>query len=277
MIYYLFEDKKESKLSSFIMEALAPDKEHAVDFVGGNTNLKSKSDEYLATGAQVYAFLDTVPGNPCIDAIYYDLLALQRDNSNFMLIPIVCAEYYLLKSLELWQFGHVTDDLFKCLNKDVYFDIAYAVKKKHTAYESKYYSFEQLCKKVISSHGNWCIRSKKSSSSPDKKDMNETIGLYYTKDCPCIKAKKSCGTMSHLDKLHNLLRGYPCFPVCNLFVEHTHVFSKNELLSLCDQLIMNHNEFTNLLRDAVEDTEKKFFQTLILPSKFCKQSPKVTK
>ena len=91
MTYYLFEDNEESTLSKFFLEGFITDEKRKIEFVGSNSKLKSTAEGYLKQGAEVLAFLDTVPGNSSIETIYYELLDIQSQYDNFTLVPIVCA------------------------------------------------------------------------------------------------------------------------------------------------------------------------------------------
>ena len=144
------------------------------------------------------------------------------------------------------------------------------INKSRTEGEPKYESFERYCKGIIDEYGNWCVRFKESSKSATKEGCLKATGLYYSADCVCCCKRDFCESMLKDTKIYNLLRAYPCVPVCTNYTDTTRSMSKMQLSKICDELIDEYNDFSKRLRSVVDISEVRFFRSLIKPSEYCK-------
>ena len=268
---YIFEDHPDDCLSKMLLKCFILDDYHKVVFSKGNGGIKNIAQQHLKEGFRVYAFLDTVPGNKSITDKYYQLLDIQRDNYNFVLIPIVCAEYYLLRSLHSWQFGINTEILRICTNKEVYFYDPVAHISKPTDNEPSCKTFEKMCKGIINRYGNWCLRKEKGPDTTRYEEMNNSLKKFYEEDCRCCIARDNCERCSIIEKLERIVKEYPIFPSCSLFTISKLNLSRNELLSVCDALVTEYNSFSAMLREAAPERDKNFYEQLILPTTYIKR------
>lgn len=166
---YLFEDKREDKLSQLYLNSLPDNIKKNVQYAQGNGCLLNKAKELLLTGEKVIVFLDTVPENKYIRDIYINLSKLSRENDYRLIVwNIVCAEFYFIKAYaqrnDLQAFIH-KDDLDIVLLKKPYKEAKIIANNDNIIFKK---SFEKFCKLFVLKNGGACVKEN---------------GLFFKDDC----------------------------------------------------------------------------------------------
>lgn len=109
---YFFEDDPDSDLSSFYR--LAYPSRADIVFVSGVANLLSRVESFLEREENLaIVLIDLVPDNTQLEMRYRELADLStRTGFRCVVLPIVCAEYYYLRSLEAERLS-VNNNCFK--------------------------------------------------------------------------------------------------------------------------------------------------------------------
>lgn len=182
-------------------------------YAEGNANIKSKVIEYLDKNEYVICLMDLVPGVKEIANIFKDLGRVSKKYGfKLIVIPIVCSEYYLLKSIR--------SDL---MDLETYIRNIQSVKDNSKSYE--YY-----CKQFIRNNVRDCI----SLSS----NNNQKYGFYYEKEFCCDEQH------SLIDKSLALLREYPCVPNHSKLSDKT-ALNYDDLWNLHREYVNHYNSLTN--------------------------------
>lgn len=208
-IKYFFEDKESSALSK-LFRIIYKGREDIV-FVNGSGNLcKPVSKHLQSSDSLAYVYLDTVPNNLATLAVYTQLKQLSIDTDyRCVVIPIICAEYYYLKSLGLSTVIKHTGAVQLCLTKRYYLDSEYLEKRS----EGSYKTFERFCKML-------CEYALYRCASINRRGALKPTHTYTTEKCPCSTKDAPCvETGKSLEEKAKLfVSEFPCIPR-NEFVE----------------------------------------------------------
>lgn len=205
---YLFEDNEKDVLSKLYMQAYPDEIRKNFVYTKGNGDLIKFADIYLKS-SDVAVFIDMVPDNENCRDIYLDLVKLSVDpkySNRLLIFPIVCSEYYMIKSLckytEYIDKDH--NDVKICLDCGDY--------RQSTVYTyggRVCKNFEKYCKIILKRHVIDCIKHK---SRFDDGSVNEKYSLYYCEDCLCDKSDSLYNIRSLKDKAIELLSVYDVVP-----------------------------------------------------------------
>lgn len=147
---YIFEDKKEDLISRFYRSAFREDfSENYFIYAGGAGNLEDKMMDTIQKYKKedILIFMDMPPGNREVRKIYIQLKALiKKEGYPVLIIPIVCAEYYLINSLVELGVVPKNTNIKICTEIDLF--------KKSTLYENenerkRFNNFERYCKFIL--------------------------------------------------------------------------------------------------------------------------------
>lgn len=119
---FIFEDNKDDIISEFYRRAYNNNISNKFIYSNGNSFIPDISTNLLKnTNDSIVVFIDMIPGNKSIIEIYKKLHNISKAN-NFRLIvlPIICAEYYLIKSLYKSQVLKNTEGIDICINREFY-------------------------------------------------------------------------------------------------------------------------------------------------------------
>ncbi len=199
---FIFEDKKNDLLSSLFRYAYS---ESNFVYAEGNGNLVNLTKKYLdSTKDVIVVFLDTIPDNKATTDIYGDLRRLSlRNNFRVLVLPIVCAEYYFIRTLPRCY----TDNIIAmevCLNKKYWRNCDFVSNDNDRKFVK---NFEKFCKLFLKKGVLDCIRT-----SRGKDNDNKLYGFYYFKDCLCSCSSSVCNEISLERKAINFVSQYPVFP-----------------------------------------------------------------
>ena len=198
---FVFEDKKNDLLSVLFRYAYS---ESDFVYAEGNGNLVSLAEKYLdSTDDIITVFLDTIPDNKVTADIYNDLRRLSlRNNLRVLVLPIVCAEYYFIRTLPKCYTGSISA-MGVCLNKEYWRNCNFV-----SSDDKKFVkNFEKFCKLFLKKDIIDCIRT-----SRGKDNDNKLYGFYYLKDCLCDCSSNICNEISLRNKAIKFVSQYPIFP-----------------------------------------------------------------
>jgi len=202
---FIFEDDERDIISVFFRQAYPNEKSEEFIYARGNANIEDKIKYQLEnTVEEIVVFLDMVPGNREIIKEYRRYSKISRDNGyRVIILPIVCAEYYLIKSLKdtIAVESNIGVDI--CINKDVYFDSPLIQSEQDKVFCR---NFEKYCKLIL-------IKNMKYCASHSGKTICDAYGAYYLEDCICRYSDDECRqNKDKIEKAVEFIREYPCVP-----------------------------------------------------------------
>lgn len=226
---YFYEDGKSSLIPKLLL-TLYPDRSDII-FTEGAGNLARDVRTALKNSDEcAVAFLDAVPQNKQALIYYGDLADAAADYPNrVMPLPIVCSEYYFLKSLKYQPVFKDKSLVEFCLSKQYYKDLPHLIGHEHHAV-----TFERFCKFVCRDYLHRCCYIRTKGRTP------EDIRIYNVRDCRCEKCLEGCVDADILEKARRLAAQYPCVPV-NPLGGATKVLTWSDLKTLHRKLVAEFN------------------------------------
>lgn len=222
---WIFEDNKKSLLSQLFRVSFSQEIADKFVYTDGNGKLLKTLDEiFRNTTEKVIVFMDVIPGNRDITKIYRELCVKSEHNQNRAIIfPIVCSEYYFLRSIKDTDLVVDRTGIDECVNRRPYFHS----ERLKTVEDRKYCrNFEKYCKLVYKSALFDCAR-------PEIKE-NDLFGFYYGQDCKCIRPRMQCEEKLLLIKSQEFIREYPLVPENDLAVEWDRLY---ELVNAFNRMV----------------------------------------
>ena len=237
---YVFEDHPNDISSIFFKSAYSSEMVSKFVYTEGNQNIYDIAVELLnATTEQIVIFLDTIPGNQEIVRIYRDIRELvMRHAERIILVPIVCSEYYMIKSLVNTQVLIDRRGVDLCLELQPHFNSEII----ETAADKKFCkNFEKYCKLIMIKCFMACAKHSACA--------NNRYGKYYTTDCKCESHDDGCCDESQQDKVIRLLQQYPCIPSCSL-VSNFNKYTFEQFKVVHRKMIEDYNRMVDRFRAA---------------------------
>lgn len=233
---YIFEDNENADISVLFKEAYREyNRNLKFIYVMGNGRLYSEAKKQLelCNNEEVAVYMDMIPCNPDCAKIFRELSKLSRKNNyRVIIMPIVCAEYYMIKSLEDKDF--INDEHIKCINKEQHFKSDLL---KNDNYAAKYCkNFEKYCKYILK------FTSKRDCIKPMNVDK-KIRGEYYRQDCLCSKPDNECKSLSLINKSLALLSQYQYVPALTGRVT-------SDAWEIHRKLVEEYNNFVTKYREA---------------------------
>lgn len=200
---YFFEDREGSALSEFLR--IPYGKREDIVFTEGSGNLETYVGKHLESPENTaVVYLDTMPNNLSTADIYTELACLSRAaNYRCVVIPIVCVEYYFLRSLTgstVVKDKHLVD---LCVSKNYYLNESSL--KTHSI--KSYDTFERFCKMVCEYSLYRCASIRRTGKL--------SKSHHYTNDhCPCCGKDSACVEPDKLllEKASKFVSMFPCIP-----------------------------------------------------------------
>lgn len=199
---YVFEDKKDDLLSKLFCKLYDS---CIFVYADGNGNLvRIVEDLLISSDDNILVYMDLIPDNINTVSIYKSLKRISRKNDfRLVVMPIVCAEYYFIKSLPEYLF--LSDKgLKECINKEYYKDSELIEDSDRKCVKN----FEKYCKLILLKNVVDCVRH-------SRKD-NSKYGCYYEEDCLCDGCYDFCKVYTAIEKAADYVYQYPVFPDTNL-------------------------------------------------------------
>jgi len=225
---FYFEDDEASEIPQLFLAAY--ENTHNIVFTKGSGNIAALVERELEhSDVEVIAFLDLVPNNRLLRNAYNDLSALSKMYEyRCIALPIVCSEYYYLRSLQ--GSTVIRDSLkgFEYLDKVEFYKQPFLSKHK----KSSYFSFERYCKLLCDDYLHPCARIRRKGSNANHR--------YCTSNCLCDTAFDICAPQTLENKSKKLLTQYPATPYCSLHA-CTCRASTEDVWNLHRQLVDEYN------------------------------------
>lgn len=203
-MYFVLEDREESGSAQLYYHAYQEFERKRIVFTSGNGNLCSSTEDLLKSTEEeeIYVLIDMVPNNDDIRRIYRNLCKLSRKYDNrAYIMPITCAEYYILKSLVNLGVIEPTEDVNTAVEKQPYYASALRERDGRVCK-----TFERYCKVVLETLRLECLYQPNAEKC-------EMYGAYYNRDCRCVSCV--CGLKEDAplqSKAIDFVKKYPCFP-----------------------------------------------------------------
>lgn len=248
---YIFEDNEEDIQCKFFAQGYPKEVSKTFLYAKGNGNIYDIAEHYLKnTSEMIMAYLDMVPGNRDIITIYNKLRKLSLDNNDrFVVMPLICAEYYLIKSLVESQVMEDHTGVDICINKDVYMNSP-LIKTQNDVQFCK--NFEKYCKLIL-------IKNLRTCANHSGKETNPNYGNYYLKDCLCNVGDFFFKEEKNYNKVRRYLREFEYIPENSYIeVQVNKSLKIEELWAIHRKLVTEFNEMVDYYRENDTVTSKKY-------------------
>lgn len=237
----LFEDKENTPSSQLLKKSLYGEN---IKFSGSNTALSKVAEQLKSDGHKVIIFFDLAVNNRKTKELYESLSDKYEDDSNILVLPIICIEYYILKML--YNHGFLDFDLYKSI--DIQYSLDNFVKEITGVAIDE--SIEKHYKHILNQIGNknHCYNNK-----TDAENKGLLKGKFYTHGCPCERTYcKVCKTASIAYKAESLYSSLPVFFIDSKYKEYVKGIGLElnmqsvELKGVYNKLIKLHTRLHNL-------------------------------
>ena len=143
----IFEDKKEKAMSILFKLGYPNDKSDNFIFAGGNARIEKEIRKNIDKTDFIIVLIDVVPDNECAISIYRNLLDLEQCEfkEKLFILPIICAEYYFIKSIKKLDIGRNKESIDWCISRKFYKHDS-EIKSEQDLLKCK--NFEKYCKFV---------------------------------------------------------------------------------------------------------------------------------
>lgn len=238
---FIFEDHPDSDISVLYRSAYNEDILRQFVYAKGNGNLEYEVRHYLLnTSENVIVFMDMIPGNRACNRIYNKLkLIARKNNYRVIILPIICAEFYMIKSIRNMNLFIDVQEVINCLDKQPHF-LSNLMKDADIAKYCK--NFEKYCKFILKYNvKNNCLK-------PFNQEQGKN-GEYYRSACRCSVATEECDQLQLVDKAINLLYAYKYVPSGSRVVNVENL-TENEMWNVHRKLVDEYNIFVKKYREV---------------------------
>lgn len=221
---YIFEDKSDSPLSK-LFQYKYMNTSTVKDFIyaNGNRGLKKKIAKLVPTipESDIVCYLDLVYDNGSTVDIFREIRLTYPE---VLVVPCICAEYYLLQCIEHSTIVRDVISVSKALSMSKDRCGYPSIKSKGQSLEGK--SHEKVCKRVLNNACLGCVKTEGSNIRLD----------YYILDCLCSKGQFfKCTPKILSDKSREYVNKYPLFP------DDEEGVSLDEIYSTINEFLKAHN------------------------------------
>lgn len=244
---YIFEDDIRDPIPSLFLQSYDINATTEFIYTKGNGNIYKKVEGLINSNDTIIVYLDTIPGNIETRRLYNKLLKLsRRNNKSIIVLPILGAEYYFIKSIHNKPIVIDKDSVNICVNNKSYFNSAIISTQEDKKY-CKYY--ERFCKLVLNKAVMDCVRNSEDNGN------NTQFRWYYNKKCRCEKSLDICESEELKDKSNDLLCAYPCIP-SNSLINNKKSLNIQDIWNIHRILVDEHNELCDELANNDPDKSK---------------------
>lgn len=115
---YIFEDHPDADISKLFKSAYNNNNINNFIYAKGNGNLVDKINYYISkTTDKIIVFMDTIPGNKDCYSIYREIRLISiKHNCRVIVLPIICSEYYMIKSIKNKDIFKDREEINRCMN-----------------------------------------------------------------------------------------------------------------------------------------------------------------
>lgn len=196
---YIFEDNEMDPMVKLYNSMYTKEIVSKFIYTRGNGALIGTIESLVGIEDEVYIFMDLVPGNKDTIEIYNALRRFKNKFKTYVIFPIICREYYFVKSLMDTQIVDNKHWVLECVNLDWYGDSSIISSDRDRKFCT---SIEKFCKLVVRKAFKECI----------KRDDTGEIE-FFSVSCKCNKSNTKCGQeISKESKLNGILASFECFP-----------------------------------------------------------------
>jgi len=243
---YIFEDKKDDILSEFFRKAYPSDIANKFIYANGNGYILGIVQQILKNTQEIIVvFLDFYPTNDSIVRIYKNMRFESRKNNNRVIVlPIVCAEFYILKLLDKNKMIIDNAKADVAFNFELYDEVLCSndVTKKDVKFCK---NFEKYCKLVSMKWVKECARTNSTQE-------------YYTENCLCNTLKdNSCEDYGLIQKAIDYISQYPCVPEGSYTNDRKNL-TVEEIWDIHRQLVDKFNKIADKLQ--TKDSSRKYHE-----------------
>lgn len=244
---FIFEDFEDDILSRFFRQAYQPESSKKFIYADGNGNLEFQVKKILEESKEmIIVYLDTIPCNKDTIYVYNRLKNLSiLNNYRIIILNIVCAEYYFIKSIYSSNLFTNREGVDLCINRDFYLDSVLLKTKKD---RNKAKTFEKFCKFILGYNLIDCARTKNRN--------NNVYPSYYTKDCLCSRPMDNCTNKNLKEKAISYADQYPCIPAEGFLGKPNRISKLEDIWKLHRNLVDDYNAMTYKFMKA--ETRKNF-------------------
>jgi len=233
---YIFEDHSNADISRLFKAAYDDEKQKNFIYAEGNGNLADKAGYYLANSTEtIVVFMDAIPDNKECYRIYREISCMSKRNGfRIVLLPIVCAEYYMIKSIRHLDMFADLGEVDRCIAKIPHI----TSKLMSNKYKARYCrNFEKYCKYIIRYNvSKTCIKPYNIDQ-----DIN---GEFYKGACTCQKSTSDCVEEPLSQKAERLLLSYKYVPSGSIATNVKNLTEK-EIWDVHRKLVDEYNDFVN--------------------------------
>lgn len=245
---YVFEDDERDPLPQLFMKAYDHQISSTFIYTRGNGNIYNNVVNLLGSGENVVVYLDTIPGNDSTRRLYVRLGRLSRQNNNRLIVlPIIGAEYYFIKSVQHENVVTSPKDIDICVNRKAYFQSQLLSEPKEKKYCK---SYERYCKIILEKAVLDCIRNAKDDGN------NLYFRWYYEKNCKCGNSLPSCSEKELLKKAEDFVKSFPYVPEGSIALDAKGL-PRDDIWLIHRNLVDEHNELCRELRQKDPDISRK--------------------
>lgn len=243
---YLFEDNEKADISR-LYRYCYDGMEKKFRYACGNGKLSREAGEILeTTKEEIVVFLDMLPDNEFCFKKFVDLSRMSRKNNyRVIVIPIVCSEYCMIKSIQNRELFLDKEEMEKCINLQPHKNSKIMADENVRRYCK---NFEKYCKWIL--HQNTVGGCLKPYSETAGKN-----GEYYKSDCVCSQKQEICRKLSLKEKSQWLVSEY-----FSLSDKKNREMQVSDLWKLHRKQVDKYNEFTEKYLNLKEEypTQNKY-------------------
>ena len=233
---YIFEDHPEADISLLFKSAYSEKVAKNFIYAKGNGNLADKVNSCLLnTTDMIIVFMDMIPGNKDCYTIYRELCCISKKNSNrVVVLPIICAEYYMIQSIQNEDMFIDAVEVDRCINKIPHIT---SNLMKHPDKAKYCKNFEKYCKYILRYNtAKDCLKPYNKNS-----DIN---GEYYRKTCTCQVSTVDCVQKPLSEKAIDLLLSYQYVPGGSIALNVKNLAEK-DIWDIHRELVDEYNAFAD--------------------------------
>ena len=280
-MYYIFEDNESSEISKLFVSAYPADVADKFRFAGGGGGIVGVIDNLVEQfgAVDIIIFMDFVPGNLSIvrvrDSILEKMGELKALGGSSILVPLVCAEYYVIKAMVRQGVLDMADEDIKiCVEKGLFEKSSLLSRNNRASVNCN--SFEKYCKLILETKG-----LKKCSNNVGNNNYkayyrhgcNNNCSLhsqrntgYYNKEREKLNVKCPDIEMSIHDKALELLLEYPIVPKGSLWKKREALSEEGEFRSIAGSV--NGYGYTVIKNESIDDKLKILERAIQLMEEF---------
>lgn len=240
MTKYIFEDKKDDPLSILFQTSYDAEfvNSHFI-YSEGNGKIIKNLDELLKSGEDdIFVIMDLIPDNKETCKIYNMILTRQKRNPRIIILPIPCAEYYIIALLYNTGVLKWSDEVANILNRGTLFNTKLIKTEEDRQFTR---NFEKLCKLVLNTLPPDCAKNIKVIKEGTTSRRNTSYKIFYSKDCKCGTDDNTCTQITLISKSETLLSLYECFP-SNSCIDRVNKLGYADIYHIHCELVDKYNE-----------------------------------